>query len=353
MAAYNGAAHIEEAISSVCHQTFIDWELIVVDDGSTDATAELVQTLYHERICYAYQANKGQAAARNRGIALARGDWIAFLDQDDLWLPDKLRVQLKAAEKKAVDVVFSDGLIFRAEQPADETSFETPRGRFSGPDMFRMLFEANRIPILSALVRKRYFEYVKLDESRLIQNCDDYDLWLSLAQAGATFYGMPHLLVRYRMHSRQASSDLVQQHGAELRVREKYRDSPELTKRLRDVSLRGAYHKNIVTLSNLGRMFEADEQIRSKGASYVGSVIAAVQRLMVRLWPSRLGGVSRRLYVLRERFHAISPFLMESSACLPQLVKRHNGFSVLKKTVPKTGRATATLQRKRHWNRCP
>jgi glycosyltransferase involved in cell wall biosynthesis len=91
--AYNCAEYIAETIESVLNQTYSDYEIIVVDDGSTDATREIVQA-YGDRLQYIYQKNQGAAAARNRGTRLARGELIAFLDGDDLFLPDKLAAQV-------------------------------------------------------------------------------------------------------------------------------------------------------------------------------------------------------------------------------------------------------------------
>jgi len=82
--AYNGSLYIRPAIASVLHQTYRDWELIVVDDGSTDNTRQIVQQ-YEDKLRYLYQENQGVAAARNRGILEAKGELIAFLDQDDFF----------------------------------------------------------------------------------------------------------------------------------------------------------------------------------------------------------------------------------------------------------------------------
>ena len=116
MPAYNGAKYISAAISSVQAQTFSGWELLIIDDGSTDATAEVVKKhLADSRILYVAQSNRGQAAARNRAIALAKGEWIAFLDQDDLWLPEKLQLQLAAAEREHGDVVLLGRVLDRSK----------------------------------------------------------------------------------------------------------------------------------------------------------------------------------------------------------------------------------------------
>ncbi len=105
---YNREAVLPSAIRSVLAQSYQDFEIIVVDDGSTDRTAEVVETLIREdrdsdnrdlRIRYAFQSNKGQSAARNTGIAMARGHWTGFLDSDDTWRPEKLDRQVRAIEQ--------------------------------------------------------------------------------------------------------------------------------------------------------------------------------------------------------------------------------------------------------------
>ena len=91
--AYNCAAYGGQAVDSVLHQTYTDWEIIVVDDGSQDDT-RLILEQYGDRIRYIYQQNQGVSIARNRGIELARGEFIAFLDADDYFFPDKIAAQI-------------------------------------------------------------------------------------------------------------------------------------------------------------------------------------------------------------------------------------------------------------------
>lgn len=111
---YNRARCLSRAINSVLNQTYSDFELIVVDDGSTDNTRELVEGYSDPRIRYLYQENAGANAARNRGIEEARGEYIAFHDSDDEWREDKLDVQLRALKEHNVDIVFC-GFIRKTE----------------------------------------------------------------------------------------------------------------------------------------------------------------------------------------------------------------------------------------------
>jgi glycosyltransferase involved in cell wall biosynthesis len=96
VAVYNGERFLAEAIESILAQTYPSYEIIVVDDGSTDRTKEIA--LSYPNVKYLYQANAGTAAARNRGIQIARGEYLAFLDADDLWMHDKLSIQMAAFE---------------------------------------------------------------------------------------------------------------------------------------------------------------------------------------------------------------------------------------------------------------
>lgn len=110
--AYNSGKYIEETIQSVKQQTFNQWELLIIDDGSTDNTSTtILPYLSDKRIQYHYQKNKGVSAARNKGIELSKGTYIAFLDADDVWLPMNLEKKIMALLPDTIDWVFSDALL--------------------------------------------------------------------------------------------------------------------------------------------------------------------------------------------------------------------------------------------------
>ena len=94
IATYNRAQHLRGAINSVLQQTYTDYEILVVDDGSVDETADVVREYSREPLRYVYQPNGGSASARNRGLRMSSGDYIAFIDDDDRWLPEKLELQV-------------------------------------------------------------------------------------------------------------------------------------------------------------------------------------------------------------------------------------------------------------------
>lgn len=106
---YNTEKYITETIESVLFQTYTDWELIIIDDGSTDKSADIVNLyLADERIHYYYQENNGVSTARNNGIIKSKGAYIAFLDADDVWQADNIEKKIKLFEKEDVDFIFSD-----------------------------------------------------------------------------------------------------------------------------------------------------------------------------------------------------------------------------------------------------
>jgi hypothetical protein len=112
---FNRRAYVQEAIDSVLAQTYTGYEIIVIDDGSTDGTGEALRERYGDKIVYEWQENQGESVARNRGIALAQGEYIAFLDSDDLWLPEKLEKQVAyLGEHPEVGAVFAESWVIDA-----------------------------------------------------------------------------------------------------------------------------------------------------------------------------------------------------------------------------------------------
>ena len=200
MPAYNAAATIAEAIESVVAQSYPDWELIVVDDGSTDASAAIVAGLGlpPEKLRLIRQANAGVAAARNRAIEEAHGELIAFLDADDIWEPARLEVEVPVMIEGGYDVVFASGYLLG--DPTDTPSWVV-QGTFSGPEMFELLYQSNRIGgIFSVLTTKRAIARAGGFKPEKGVLGEDYDLWLRMANTGSSFCGLPDQLAGFRDH---------------------------------------------------------------------------------------------------------------------------------------------------------
>jgi glycosyltransferase involved in cell wall biosynthesis len=175
---YNRAHLVGNAIQSVLDQTFQDFEIIVVDDGSIDNTREVVSK-YGEKVIYIHQENKERSVARNNGMKHSRGQYITFLDSDDLYLPDKLQIQVKLMERKP-----EYGMSYSYSIWFDEKGkyLHTWRDNLNGwifPEMMRA--KHNKITVPSVMIRRIVLESVGyFNES--INTCEDYEFWCRIAQ---------------------------------------------------------------------------------------------------------------------------------------------------------------------------
>ncbi len=261
MPAYNADKYIAQSIQSVLEQTYQNWELIIVDDGSTDRTAQIVQDFLSldDRIKYVFQLNKGLGSARNKGINNSTGELIAFLDSDDLWIKEKLELQVRRMEETKADLVFSDGFIFPEHDGTDETvSFQTIIGKFAGADMFSLSFVRNRIPVLSVLTRRETLNQVGLfDEDRRCHGAEDYDLWLRMAKHGAVFYGMKEKLVRYRIHTEAMSRNEVEMLKAWNTVLSRHKRDGSLSKKVKQDRYRELNQQLAAIFIDKGRSIDA------------------------------------------------------------------------------------------------
>ena len=178
MATYNYGRYIGQAIRSVVDQTYIDWELVIVDDGSTDNTTEVVQAFLSDpRIQYLQQENQGQPKAKNRGVLAARGEFLAFLDADDMWASEKLSKQLPLFEHDARIGVTYTGLRLINEDGVIVQTCPSPRLR---GNVFRQSLYQTIPPFSSSMVRRAVFENVGLF-NETIPLAIDYELWLRVA----------------------------------------------------------------------------------------------------------------------------------------------------------------------------
>ena len=181
---YNTADLIAACLDSVFAQTYSDFEAIVVNDGSPD-TPELEKVLqpYKNRIVYIKQENKRAAGARNNAIRQARGEFVAFLDSDDTWMPDHLSSQMQLfAEDPALDLVYCDGILMGDAAQECEFMKKCPS---NGPATFdALIVERCQIPISTVVARKRTLVDAGLFDENLAR-CDDYDMWVRSAFSGA------------------------------------------------------------------------------------------------------------------------------------------------------------------------
>jgi glycosyltransferase involved in cell wall biosynthesis len=200
--AYNAEAFIADTVQSVLNQTYQDLEVIVVDDGSQDGTVAALEP-FGTRVQVHRQANGGVARARNTGVSLASGEFIAFLDADDLWLPRKLERQLAFS---AAPMTFTDRFNIGARGDLPEIQSEvTP---MHGGDVFvALLREGNFITNTSVVMRRTLFDRMGGFYTGL-NGTEDWDLWIRIAERYAIGF-LPEPLVRYRFHSGGISRNFV------------------------------------------------------------------------------------------------------------------------------------------------
>lgn len=202
--AYNVERTILETIESVQKQTFADFELVVINDGSTDQTVELIETVQDPRLKVFSYSNGGLPVARNRGISQATGEFITFLDGDDLWTPDKLELQLAALQKNS-----NAGLVYSWTLVMDETGEKLYPGKtvsFQG-DVYSKLLLSNFIASGSnAMLRRETIESVGEFDPDL-RSCEDWDYWLRVAP-NWHFVVVPKPQIYYRQSSGAMSSKI-------------------------------------------------------------------------------------------------------------------------------------------------
>lgn len=208
--AYNSQAFIGQTIESVINQSYPDWELLVIDDGSIDGTAAIVKSyLADSRVKYRFQANQERAAARNHGIRHACGKYIAFLDADDLWLPDKLRLQIEYLNQHPeVGLCFTHyGLINRQGLPLGRQAIHFVPGQ----NQFYSLLKGNFISNSTVITPRPVLDKVGLfDETLPAFGCEDWDMWLRIARL-YPIHLIDQLLALYRLHESNTSLEQIRQ----------------------------------------------------------------------------------------------------------------------------------------------
>lgn len=211
---YNRADIIAQTVDSILAQTYAPLEVIVVDDGSSDATerALLPCLARDQRVRYLAKPNGGVASARNLGIGQARGEFIAFCDSDDLWLPEKLNRQIPLFADPKVTLVYSGVSLLKADGSTSQ-----PQGReFCQGDCFADLLRRNPVPTSTAVVRASALAQSGLfNERRDLQGVEDKHLWARLARIGSLAV-VRQPLILYRLSLASVSSDQERMLKAEL-----------------------------------------------------------------------------------------------------------------------------------------
>ncbi len=198
---YNRAPRVVDAIQSVIEQDDTGWELIVIDDGSTDDTEERIAPFLSERVKYEKITHSGVSAARNRGIETARGEWIALLDSDDKWLPGKLRAQREFFRNNPEYLICqTEEIWIRNGKRVNPMNKHKKYGGW----IFDKCLPLCRVSPSAVMIHKSLFEKVGVfDES--LPACEDYDLWLRISARYPIGLIPEALMIKYGGHEDQLS----------------------------------------------------------------------------------------------------------------------------------------------------
>jgi glycosyltransferase involved in cell wall biosynthesis len=221
--AYNQAAYVAQSVQSVLAQTYTDFELVVVDDGSTDDTPQVLAAIHDTRLRVIRQPNAGLSAARNTGLRNSYAPLVSFLDSDDYFLTDKLEVLAGYLHTHADTGLVAGGVNYV------NTQGETLLSRIKAPAVFGLpaLLLDNPICVSGIVMRREWIDRVGVfDET--FRACEDWDLWLRLMAEGCCFDWVEHPVVAYRVHVGQMTRQSERMRKAMLGMLDKFFAQPGL-----------------------------------------------------------------------------------------------------------------------------
>ncbi len=288
---YNRARFVTKAIDSVLEQTFRDFEIIVVNDGSTDKTEEVLQPYQDQIVYFSYQGNKGAAYARNRAIELAQGEYIAFLDSDDFWQPEKLEKQIKFFDKhpdyglvatQCLVNVIDDDLRTIKYIKKEEIHYELT---------YEKIFQRPFIMPSSILIKKKCFDRVGFFDEEL-RVLEDIDIYLRLARKYKIGFINEPLTVYTRGHEKSRRNSLTDRLNR-LKISERNYDPALISKRL--------YKKRISSLyAHIGKHYVQRGEIHDGKEALLNSLsvdwlnIRALKNYLIAIWREKLKKAYRR-----------------------------------------------------------
>jgi glycosyltransferase involved in cell wall biosynthesis len=202
---YNSAHLLKDSLNSVIASNFLKFEIIVIDDGSNDNTKDIIRPfLIDGRINYIFQNNKGLSGARNSGIKRAKGEYLVFLDADDLILPDKLKVQSEYLfAHPEIDIIYSNSQWFVEDDFTDTRPVRFPI--YEG-NVFNQLIYGNFMHVNSIMVRReKVIEVGLFDES--LRELEDWDLWLRMVLNGSKIGFTPGIFSKVRIRKGSMTSN--------------------------------------------------------------------------------------------------------------------------------------------------
>jgi len=206
---FNGADFLQPAIDSVLQQTLTDFELLIINDGSTDESEQLILSYTDARIRYiSNESNKGLVYTLNKGIELCATGLIARMDSDDICLPERLAKQKAFLQSHTQTAVVAGFIDFIDEHNKPGGSWNTDRETISAKEIKRKMAKENCIAHPSVMMRKDIIQQYLYKENQ--KNIEDYDLWLRLLSDGHTIEKIPEVLLQYRLHSQSVTKKILQ-----------------------------------------------------------------------------------------------------------------------------------------------
>jgi len=345
--AYNAADYITETINSVLAQTFCDYEIILVNDGSPD-TPQLEQALapYLDRIRYIKQENRGPSGARNVGILEARGKYVAFLDSDDLWLPRHLETQLRLLEKDpSLSLVYADGILTVEGAPVRRCFQNSPQ---TGPVTFESLIGENCSVVTSAVVgtRQAFLQAGLFDER--FNRCEDFDFWARIARCGFRIEYSREIQIVHCVAPDGLSSDAESMKRSLVAVFQKLGQLP-LTDAQKQLLLRKETHaqadlqlelcKKFVLAGQLAQALESAEAAKSILNSWKVRMLILALRVAPRsfsvIYPLYVRALARRNRARLKRLR---------SRIDPAVKKAHVDFTMARRQIPASNKPTPRIE---------
>jgi glycosyltransferase involved in cell wall biosynthesis len=303
--AYNIAPYISETLDSVFEQTFTDFEVIVVNDGSPDTEDfETALRPYLDGIVYLKQENGGASVARNAGLQAARGEFVAFLDGDDVWLPNYLKEQMEFIRERGCDLACADAMFFGESADKAPTYMvawmnDAP---MAGDFGFLELVDAKRSVITSGVVARRQpiIDIGLFDEA--LRRAQDFDLWLRLACAGHRLSFQRKALLKYRCRPNSLSGGVINSHRRELRIFDKIETAYDLSPQQRTEVAEIIRKRRALLEFELGKLYAASGNFHRAQESFVEAnrlqptLKGRVALSLIRLAPQAVRAICARRY---------------------------------------------------------
>ncbi|MGH2538034.1 MAG: glycosyltransferase family 2 protein [Candidatus Promineifilaceae bacterium] len=256
---YNRAHYLSQAIESVLQQTFDDFELIIVDDGSTDSTGEVVASFQDRRIIYDRQPRNERGATRNRGVALSQAPYLTFLDDDDWYLPHKLEAQVRTLDERD-DIGMVIGGWDRVDDAGRLVRAERPWLHHPQPALRDWLFAA-MAHVAAVAVRRHWFQQVGGFDSELAP-AEDTDLWFRLALAGCPTAWTKQPVFKQRMHRHNSVRNMAHAKHGKLAMLDKIFSDSNVQAAI-GITKANAYAKVYMGFACLGYAFEDVEAAKA------------------------------------------------------------------------------------------